>query len=65
MYEYRNLNEHSCNEDKLCSIRAEVVEYAGGGPVLKIGTVNIYVQQDDILTLKNVEFNKYEENIIE
>ena len=65
VYEYRYLNEHSCNEDKLCSIRAEVVKYTGGGPTLKIGTVNIYVQQDDILNLKNVEFNQYEENIIE
>ena len=66
IYKYIYLNDYSCNnETKECIIKTEVKGYMGGGPVLKLGTANIYITKDNKINLQKVEFNKYDENIIE
>ena len=66
VYKLQDLDNITFNEqNNEYIVRVLVVEYPGGGPILEIGEANIHlIKKNDIITLKQVEFEKYDENVI-
>ena len=66
-YEYKNMNSISYDkENQVYIVKTEIVEIPGGGPVLRIGTADVYLKYlSNDYVLDKVEFQRYSENIIE